>query len=76
VRVPPFSEDSFVGGFLLPLRSHLEIQAALGPVLRLGDVVEHSGVGSSVGVLLAEEVLPQACLVHRRRWEMIPFFPR
>jgi hypothetical protein len=32
-------------------------------------------VGSFVGELLAEEVLPQAWLVRRRRWGKIPLSP-
>jgi hypothetical protein len=34
------------------------IQAALGPVPQLRDVVKYFGVGSSIDELLAEEVLP------------------
>jgi hypothetical protein len=52
------------------------IQAAPGLVLRLHDVTEHYGVGSFVGELPAEEVLPQARLIRRRRWGTIPLFPR
>jgi hypothetical protein len=52
------------------------IQVALGLVLRLHDVTEHSGIDSSIGELLAEEVLPQARLARRRRWGMIPLFPQ
>jgi hypothetical protein len=52
------------------------IQAAPGLVLWLHDVAEHYGVGSFVGELLTEEVLPHARLVHRRRWGMIPLSPR
>jgi hypothetical protein len=44
------------------------IQAVPGLVLRLHDVVEHSGVDSFIDELLAEEVLPQARLARRRRW--------
>jgi hypothetical protein len=58
------------------MRSHLEIQVVPGLVLRLHDVAKRFGVGSSVGELLAEEVLPQAWLVRRRRWGMITLFPR
>jgi hypothetical protein len=49
---------------------------ALGPALRLRDVVEYFGVDSFVGEIPAEEVLLLARLVHRRRWELIPLFPR
>jgi hypothetical protein len=52
------------------------IQAASGLILWLHDVVEHSGVDSFVGELLAEEVLPQARLARHRRWGTIPLFPR
>jgi hypothetical protein len=37
--------------------------------------LKYSGVSSSVGELLAEEVLPQAWLARRRRWEMILLTP-
>jgi hypothetical protein len=47
-----------------------------GLVLRLHDVAERFGVGSSVDELLAEEVLPLARLARRRRWGTIPLFPR
>jgi hypothetical protein len=43
------------------------IQAASGPVLQLHDVAGHYGVGSFVGELPAEEVLPQARSVHHQR---------
>jgi hypothetical protein len=42
-------------------------QDALGLVLRLHDVAERYGVGSFIGELPAEEVLPQTQLVCRRR---------
>jgi hypothetical protein len=48
----------------------------LGPAPQLRDVVEYSGVGSSVVELLAEEVLPPAWLARRQRWEMTLFSPR
>jgi hypothetical protein len=44
------------------------IQAAPGPALRPRDVTEYFGVGSFVGGIPAEEVLPRAQLVHRQRW--------
>jgi hypothetical protein len=47
-----------------------------GPAPQLRDVAEYSGVGTSVGELLAEEVLPQAWLARRRRWEIILLSPR
>jgi hypothetical protein len=47
-----------------------------GPVPLLRDVTEYFGVGSTVGELLAKEVLPLAWLARHRRWEMIPLFPR
>jgi hypothetical protein len=62
--------------FLPPPISHLVIQAAPGLILRLHGVAEHFDVGSFVSELLAEEVLPQARLVRRRRWGMIPLSPR
>jgi hypothetical protein len=52
------------------------IQATPGPALRLRDVAEYFGVGSSVGEIPAKEVLLLVRLVHRRRWESIPLFPR
>jgi hypothetical protein len=48
------------------------IQAAPGLVLRLHDVTGRYGIGSFVDELPAEVVLPQAQLVHRRRWGMTP----
>ena len=45
-------------------------------VLWLHDVAGRYGVGSFVDELLAEEVLPQAQLVRRRRWGMIPLSHR
>jgi hypothetical protein len=51
------------------------IQAVLGLVLRLHDVAGRYGVGSFVGELPAEEVLPQAQLVRRRRWGTITLPP-
>jgi hypothetical protein len=47
-----------------------------GPAPQLRDVAEYSSVGSSVGELLAEEVLPRTWLARRRRWEMILLSPR
>jgi hypothetical protein len=53
--------------FLLSPRPRLVIWAAPGPALRPRDVAEYFSVGSFVGGTPAEEVLPQAQLVHRRR---------
>jgi hypothetical protein len=52
------------------------IQAASGPALWLHGVAEYFGVSSFVGEITAEEVILPARLVHRRRWGMIPLFPR
>jgi hypothetical protein len=62
--------------FLLLLRFYLGIQVALGPAPQLRDVVENSGVGSSIAELLAKEVLPPTWLARRRRWEMTLLSPR
>jgi hypothetical protein len=51
-------------------------QVVLGLVLRLHDVVGRCGVGSFIDELPADVVLPQAQLVHRRRWGMTPLFLR
>jgi hypothetical protein len=51
-------------------------QAAPDLVLQLHDVAERYGVSSFVDELPAEEVLPQAQLVRRRRWGTIPLSPR
>jgi hypothetical protein len=48
------------------------IRAAPGPVLRPRDVAEYSGAGSFVGEILAEEVLPRAQSVRRRRQRATP----
>jgi hypothetical protein len=48
------------------------IQAALGPALRPRDVAEYFSVGSFVGGIPTEEVLPRAQLVHHRRWGATP----
>ena len=62
--------------FLLLLKLHPEIRAALGPTPRPRDVAEHSGGCSFVAVLHAGEVLPLARSARRRRWEMISISPR
>jgi hypothetical protein len=63
-------------GFLLFLKLHPEIQAALGPVPQPRDVVECSSVCSFVTELLAGEALPLALSACRRRWETTPISPR
>jgi hypothetical protein len=62
----------FLGGpilleFLPLLRPRLAIRVALDPVLRLCDVAEYFGVGSSVGETPDEEVPLLVQLVHRQR---------
>jgi hypothetical protein len=62
----------FLGGpvlleFLPLLRPRLTIRVAPDPVLRLRDVTEYFGVGSSVGETPDEEVSLLVQLVHRRR---------
>jgi hypothetical protein len=49
-------------------------QVAPSLVLQLHDLAGRYGVGSFVDELPAEVVLPQAQLVHRRRWGMTPLF--
>jgi hypothetical protein len=71
----------FLGGpvlleFLPLLRPRLAIRVAPDPVLRLRDVAEYFGVGSSVGETPDEEVPLLVQLVHRRRLDSIPLFPR
>jgi hypothetical protein len=52
------------------------IRATSGPALRLRDVAEYFSDGSFVGEILAEEIILLARLVYRRRWKLIPLFPR
>jgi hypothetical protein len=71
----------FLGGlvlleFLPLLRPRLAIRVVPDPVLRLRDVAECFGVGSSVGETPDEEVPLLVQLVHRRRLDSIPLFPR
>jgi hypothetical protein len=61
--------------FLLLLKLHPRIRAALGPAPRPRDVAEHSGVCSFFVVLHAGEVLPLVRSARRRRWEMISISP-
>jgi hypothetical protein len=71
----------FLGGlvlleFLPLLRPRLTIRVAPDPVLRLRDVAEYFSVGSSIGETPDEEVPLLVQLVHRRRLDSIPLFPR
>jgi hypothetical protein len=61
--------------FLPPLRPCLVIRVAPGPALRLRDVVEYFGVGSSVDEIPTEEVLLLVRSVHRRRQGSILLVP-
>jgi hypothetical protein len=62
--------------FLPLLRPRLAIRVVSDPVLQLRDVAKYFSVGSSIGETPDEEVPLLVQLVHRRRLDSIPLFPR